>query len=115
MVPMVRASVPGLQADRVQDVLHPGTMYLPHGKIGHDLGRRVGRERLSDLLRDVHIEFLQHLDAQAALARLPQRTHQIAGTDVLVSCRVVVRIDQDVGVDELQVPRLAHEAHLAGS
>ena len=107
-----RDRVSSLQANRVQDVLHSGTVYLPHGQVGNDLRRHSGRQRLGNLLRSVDIEFLQDLDTQAALTRLPQRTNQIAGSGVLVSCRAVVGVDEDVGVDELQIAKPAFDTFM---
>ena len=54
---------------------------------------------------------MHRLDAQAASRRLPQCTNPIAGKDVPVSRGAVVRVDRDVGVDEQQMARRAHEAY----
>ena len=104
-----------LQANRIQYVFHRRTMNLPNRHVHNELRCYCWCKWPSDFLRDVDIKLLQDLDAQAAVTALPEFTNQLSGARVLLPSRAVVRVDQDVCVDELKVSRLAHEAHHAGS
>ena len=83
--------------------------WLSHAEHSDDPRGLRSLKRLGDLPRRSDEEFLQHLNAHAALPGIPQFLDQGAGAAVLIPGCYVVGVDEDVRVDELAVT--AHAGH----
>src|ERR1700694_391905 len=57
---------------------------------------------------EIHAELLQNLRTQGASPRGPQMFNQLAGAFVLPAGLAVMRVNQDVGVDEIFGIRRGH-------
>src|SRR6516225_1381645 len=64
---------------------------------------------------NIHAELLKNLSAQNSAAAIPEFFDQYSCPMVLVSCRVIVRIHQNVGVDEAFIVHAVRPAKLEGS
>jgi hypothetical protein len=73
-----------VDADGREDVASGRSVHVPVSQIIDDPHGRRGVERLGDLPGRGDEELLQHLNAQAALPRLPQFLDQGAGAAVLI-------------------------------
>ena len=70
-------------------------------KLGEYLELAAGRSRINlKLSRDGDEIFLQHLQRNNASSRTPVLGHQIAGTSLFHGRRFVVRVNEDVGIEE---------------
>jgi len=90
-----------VKADGGQDIIRRRGVHIPASEVGDDFlcGRRV--QRLGDLTRHRDEELLQDLDAHAPIPCLPQARQQVASALVLDAGGLVIRVHQDVGIDEL--------------
>ncbi len=89
-----------VDADRTKDIVSAGDVHVPAEQVGNDLLRHFRAERPGDLLGDGHEELLQDLDAQAAITGIPQLLDQQPGLIPLDARGIVMRVHQDVGIDE---------------
>src|SRR6266536_1393088 len=89
-----------VDADGSEDVTRGGCVGVPVSQISDNPGGGRGLERLGDLPRRGDKELLQYLNAEAALAGIPQLLDQGPGACMPVSGRDVMGIDEHVGVDE---------------
>src|SRR5580658_760967 len=88
-----------MQAGRPQQIGMRRPVYDPYTEICQDLlGLLAGHPQLP---RGRNIEFRKHLNAQRAAAIFREATEKFYGSIVLGSRTAVVRIDEDVGVHEL--------------
>jgi hypothetical protein len=77
---------------------------LPDGVGLHDLASFRTRNGRWDLARGVHVELLENLRADNRPTRSPELGYEPFRHGVAVARIHVVRVDQDVGVDEALLP-----------
>jgi hypothetical protein len=81
-----------LKLDRIKNVIHTRSMYLPGGEVGDDLRGNVRRNRFGNFLGDVDIELLERLGANATCVIVPEFGYESPGAFTLGASGRVVRI-----------------------
>jgi hypothetical protein len=102
-----------VKRDGCQNILGRWRKHVPDSELANAIFGLVNRKRAGDLAGDGHEEFLQHLHAQASVARMPKTLKQFSRGFTLCARRCIECIDKDVGVHEFSRSVSAHGARRA--